>query len=186
LSLLKFARLDEVRGWVFIVGILVVVTLTIAIPYAIAAKDAKRPVQQLELTRLTLPPGISLSDLTPGTVKDIIDADSINVVIDGKTTGVRYYGVDAPAGGQKCYREAVDRNKALLAGKSVLLLQDVQEKDGANIARRYVFLPDGTSIDATLVAEGVGHASTVEGRYKSDIAGYEDQAKADKRGCLWK
>jgi micrococcal nuclease len=177
--------MKEMPGWAFMISIVAVVSLTIAIPYLIAAKDAQRPALQSVPVTLALPAGASLSSLQQGTVKEIIDGDSMNVIIDGKTTGIRFYGVDTPMAGQRCYREAEDRTKTLL-GQKVLLLPDAQEKDKDNIALRYVFTPDGVSIDATLVAEGFGHASGVEGQYRSQIAGYETQAQQAKRGCLWK
>jgi len=177
-------QLREIPGWAFILGVVLAVTIAVAVPYLIAAKDAQRPALQEVAVKPPLPPGTTLDTLERGTVKDIIDADSINVIIDGKTYGVRYYGVDGPLAGQRCYREAVDRNRKL-AGKEVLLLPDAQDKDPNNIMLRYVFTPDGTSVDATLVAEGFGHASGTQGRYTQDIAGYEEQAKSAKRGCLW-
>jgi micrococcal nuclease len=177
--------MKEMPGWAFMISIIAVVSLTIAIPYLIAAKDAQRPALQSVPVTLTLPSGTTLSSLQEGTVKEIIDGDSMNVIIDGKTTGIRLYGVDTPAAGQRCFREAEDRTMKLV-GKKVLLLPDTQEKDKNNIALRYVFTPEGVSIDATLVAEGFGHASSVDGQYRSQIAGYETQAQEAKRGCLWK
>ena len=52
--------------------------------------------------------------------------------------------------------------------------------------RRYVFLPDGTSIDATLVAEGFGQAWTTDGQYRDQIVALQAEAQAAGRGCLWK
>lgn len=174
----------EIPGWAFILGVGLAVTVAVLVPYLIAAGDAQRPALQEVRVKLPLPPGTSLESLERGTIKDIIDADSINVIIDGRTYGIRYYGSDGPLAGQRCYREAVDRNRKLV-GKEVLLLADAQDKDKNNILMRYVFTPDGTSVDATLVAEGFSHASGVQGRFTSDIAALEEQAKADKRGCLW-
>ncbi|HLF77777.1 MAG TPA: thermonuclease family protein, partial [Dehalococcoidia bacterium] len=98
---------------------------------------------------------------------------------------IRYYGVDTPERGDKCYREAQDRNMALV-GKEVLLLEDARDEDRFGRTLRYVFLPDGTSLDATLVAEGFGHAWTRDGRYKEEIVALQLEAEAGGRGCLWK
>ncbi|HEX5141459.1 MAG TPA: nuclease, partial [Dehalococcoidia bacterium] len=51
---------------------------------------------------------------------------------------------------------------------------------------RYVFLEDGTSVDATLVAEGFGEAWRQDGRYRDQIVDLEAGARAAHRGCLWK
>jgi endonuclease YncB( thermonuclease family) len=83
---------------------------------------------------------------------------------------VRYFGVDTPERDEPCYREAVDRNQLLL-GSHVYLLPDSRERDDGGRLLRYVFLPDGRSLDATLVAEGFGMAWR--------------EAEAAGRGCLW-
>ena len=132
---------------------------------------------------LILPPGTSLANLKEGTVNDVIDGDTIDVSIDGKVVRIRYYGVDTPERGDKCYREATDRNRHLVADK-VLLLPDARDKDTYDRTLRYVFRPDGTSVDATLVSEGFGHAWRQDGRYKQDILGLED-AGADAEPRLF-
>ena len=49
-----------------------------------------------------------------------------------------------------------------------------------------MFAVDGTSVDATLVAEGYGHAWTQDGYFKEQIIALEDAAQKADRGCLWK
>jgi hypothetical protein len=44
--------------------------------------------------------------LEQATVVKVIDGDTIDVLIDGKQQRVRYYGIDAPEEGEKCYQEA--------------------------------------------------------------------------------
>ena len=68
----------------------------------------------------------------------------------------------------------------------MLLLPDARNQDRYQRLLRYIFLPDGTSVDATLVAEGFGHAWRQDGRYKGDIVKLEDDARTNDRGCLWK
>ena len=153
---------------------------------AIGAGDAaKRPAAEPVLTRLTLPSGTNIADLRKVDVVKVIDGDTIDVKIDGKTQRVRYYGVDTPERGDRCFREATDRNEHLI-GSSVLLLPDARNQDRYERLLRYIFLPDGTSVDATLVAEGFGHAWRQDGRYKGEIVALEDQARTADRGCLWK
>jgi endonuclease YncB( thermonuclease family) len=128
---------------------------------------------------------MSLDELEAAEVHEIVDGDTIDVLIEGRLWRVRYFGVDTPERGDRCFREATDRN-TLLIGEKVLLLPDERDEDSFGRLLRYVFLEDGTSIDATLVAEGFGWAWTRDGRYRDEIAALEDEAEAAGRGCLWK
>src|SRR3989304_4833577 len=67
--------------------------------------------------RLTLPPGTSLDDLKEARVEEVLDGDTIDVILDGRLTRVRYYGVDTPERGDRCFREATDRNESLVGGR---------------------------------------------------------------------
>ena len=129
--------------------------------------------------------GAKLSASEQVEVVKVVDGDTIDVKLDGKTQRIRYYGVDTPERGQHCFREATDRNEHLV-GTTVLLLPDARNQDRYQRLLRYIFLADGTSVDATLVAEGFGHAWRQDGRYKPDIIAMEDQARTANRGCLWK
>jgi len=92
---------------------------------------------------------------------------------------------DTPEAGERCFREASDRN-AMLVGRKVYLLGDARDHDDFGRLLRYVFLANGQSVDATLVAEGFGHAWTRDGRYKNQIIPLEAEAQSAHRGCLWK
>jgi micrococcal nuclease len=178
-------RLPGRRGSLFVLALIVFVSLMAGIPYAIAGKDARRPAQEDQLIHLTLPASASLESLARARVEKIIDGDTIDISLGGKTVRVRYYGVDTPERGDKCFREATDRNESLV-GKEVLLLPDARDTDRFGRLLRYIFLQDGTSVDATLVAEGFGRAWTEDGRYKGEIMGIEGEARASERGCLWR
>jgi micrococcal nuclease len=132
-----------------------------------------------------LPAGFTLESLQSVEVDEVIDGDTIDVRIGGIKTRIRYFGVDTPERGDSCYREATDRNETLL-GDTVLLLPDARTEDDFGRLLRYVFLPDGTSVDATLVAEGFGAAWTRDGRYRDEIVALEREARDGGRGCLWK
>jgi micrococcal nuclease len=173
------------RGWLVVLALLAIVTSAAALPYLIAGEDAQRPPLNAQPTHLTLPPGMTLATLQRAEVEEIIDGDTIDVRIDGREVRVRYFGVDTPERGDRCFREATDRNEQLL-GKTVLLLPDARTEDNFGRLLRYVFLEDGTSVDATLVAEGFGRAWARDGRYRDEIVQLEDEAEAAGRGCLWK
>jgi len=150
-----------------------------------AGESLRRPLIDEQPSALALPPGVSLSDLQTADVERVIDGDTIDVTIDGTLWRVRYFGVDTPERGDRCFREATDRNTQLI-GEEVLLLPDQRDEDEFGRLLRYVFTADGTSVDATLVAEGFGYAWTRDGRYKEAIISLEDDAEAAGRGCLWK
>lgn len=172
--------------WLVVFIALAVGTVAMVALVAVGAGDAaKRPPADPVPIRLTLPAGTKLEDLRKVEVVKVIDGDTIDVKIDGKTQRIRYYGVDTPERGDRCFREATDRNQHLI-GSTVLLLPDARNQDRYERLLRYIFLPDGTSVDATLVAEGFGHAWRQDGRYKGEIVSLEDQARTADRGCLWK
>jgi endonuclease YncB( thermonuclease family) len=173
------------RGWLKILVFIALISALISLPYLIAKDDLKRPPLDAQLTALTLPPGITLQELQSADVEEVIDGDTIDVLINGIKNRVRYFGVDTPERGQICFREATDRNSMLL-GDTVLLLPAVRTEDEFGRLLRYVFLPDGTSVDATLVAEGFGHAWNRDGQYRDQIIGLENEAQGAGRGCLWK
>ncbi len=173
------------RGWTYVLALIATVSLIAGIPYAIASKDARRPALEARPITLSLPAGMSLANLEEARVEEVIDGDTIDVRLDGKSVRVRYYGVDTPERGDRCFREATDRNEALVGGR-VLLLADARDEDAFGRELRYVFTPDGVSVDATLVAEGFGLAWRQDGRYRGEIIYFEDGAKAARRGCLWR
>jgi endonuclease YncB( thermonuclease family) len=173
------------RGWLKITIFIALVVVVISLPYLIASGDLKRPPVDEQLTTLPLPPGYTLEALQEAEVEAVIDGDTIDVLIDGILYRVRYFGVDTPERGRLCYREALDRNGQLL-GDTIYLLPDVRTEDDFGRLLRYVFLPDGTSVDATLVAEGFGEAWRRDGQYRDQIVELEDEAQAAGRGCLWK
>ncbi len=174
------------RGWLVVLVVLAIGTGVAGLPYFIAGEDALRPPLAPQPTLLTLPPGFSLDSLQRAELEEIIDGDTIDVRIDGRKLRVRYFGVDTPERGDRCFREATDRNEQLLGKTVLLLLPDARTEDSFGRLLRYVFLEDGTSVDATLVAEGFGWAWTQDGLYRDQIVQLEDAAEAAARGCLWK
>jgi endonuclease YncB( thermonuclease family) len=172
-------------GWLTVLALVAIVSVVAGLPYAVASKDARRPESEPVLTSLTLPAGVTLASLEKGRVEKIVDGDTIDIRLDGRLVRLRYYGVDTPERGSRCFREATDRNETLV-GKEVLLLPDARDQDRFGRLLRYVFLADGTSVDATLVAEGFGLAWPEDGRYRPEITQLQSEAEQADRGCLWK
>lgn len=113
-------------------------------------------------------------------VEYVIDGDTIDVVLDGREYRVRYIGVDAPEGYEPYYRESTDFNRQLLEEKTVILVRDVSETDEYGRLLRYVYLPDGTFVNAELIANGWARLVT----FPPDVAqtDYLRQLQSTARG----
>jgi micrococcal nuclease len=97
-----------------------------------------------------------------GKVVDVIDGDTITVLLDGLVVKVKYIGVDAPESVSRLEylgKEARDRNRELVFGRDVLLYKDVSDRDRFDRILRYVFV-DNKFINYELV--GQGYASALE------------------------
>ena len=113
----------------------------------------------------TLGIGVACGNTDSGTFEDVL----VVRVIDGDTVElengdrVRYLGIDTPETVHpdkpvECYGpEATERNKELVEGKTVSLLQDGPDRDGYDRLLRYVFV-DGTFVNGDLVWGGYAYA----------------------------
>jgi len=119
------------------------------------------------------------------TVTRVIDGDTIDVSISGKIYRVRYIGMNTPEIGKPYYQEATDKNKELVAGKTVLLIKDVSETDEYGRLLRYVYVGD-LFVDAELVRLGYAPATPYppDIKYKTYLKSLEEQAKAMNLG-MW-
>lgn len=122
-------------------------------------------------------------------VVDVVDGDTIRVVIDGREYSVRYIGMDAPEttfGKSEPYgRLATDLNRQLVGGKTVELVKDVSETDRYGRLLRYVYMGD-TFVNAEIVRQGYAHsASFPPDISKQDVLlQAEREARENNRG-LW-
>jgi endonuclease YncB( thermonuclease family) len=129
-------------------------------------------------------PHPNLQSLELATVVNVIDGDTIDVLIGGEQHRVRYYGIDAPEEGEKCYQEATERNRELV-GTVVRLERDTRDEDEYGRLLRYVFTNEGISVDAALVGEGLAKARREDGRYLTRLTILETHAQQEGIGCLW-
>ena len=127
----------------------------------------------------------------PAPVRRVIDAATIEVILNNTPTLVRYLGVDAPVG-DACYAaQAAAANKALVSGKLVRLEKDITDTDADGRLLRYVYVLDGRMASEQLLGAGLARATGVEPDIKhfGDLAVQEAQAMAAKRGgwarCGW-
>lgn len=124
-------------------------------------------------------PGAVLVD-----VVKIVDGDTIDVRAADTELRVRFYGVDTPERGDRCFKEATERTRAL-AGSRVQLVPDARLQDSFKRELRYVYTADGESIDAALVREGLALAWREDGTQRLALIALEEQARIARTGCLW-
>ncbi len=144
-------------------------------------------------TGATLEPSSSPTPtgLEDAVVINVVDGDTIDVLIGGRKLRVRYIGIDTPETVDprrpvECFgREASERNRELVEGMTVGLERDVSETDQYGRLLRYVWA-NGEMVNATLVEEGYASAGTYppDVRYAELFATLETQARAASRG-LW-
>lgn len=132
--------------------------------------------------------------LQPYFVVGVIDGDTIKVLIGPKVQTVRLLGIDTPEVStpftkEECFgKEASFETKKLLLNKTVFLLKDrkAPEKDQYGRILRYVFLSDGTFINAKLIKEGYAFLDIYQPiEFARYFAQLEQEAKNNKLG-LWK
>ncbi len=101
---------------------------------------------------------------------------------------VRYVGVDTPEihhpmkGVERAGKEASEANRKLVDGKTVRLEFDVQEQDRYGRLLAYVYLEDGTFVNAWLVEYGYAQVMTVPPNVKHQELFLKLQREAREAG----
>lgn len=163
------------------------ITLTTIIALVVAiisvVKFSPAPVQE---TILASQPGL-------WHVTKAVDGDTLNVQMGDQKETVRLLGIDTPETHDprkpvQCFGEAAAAHtKALLEGKDVRLEPDPTDSDRDKYHRllRYVYLPDGTLVNAELVRDGYAFAYVIFPLVKLDeFKALEAEARDNNRG-LW-
>ena len=139
-------------------------------------------------------PVASQSDSSTVQVVRVIDGDTIEVCcVFGDRVKVRYIGVDTPETHHPMRRvephgkEAAEANRKLVDGKTVRLEFDVQQLDRYGRTLAYVYLEDGTFVNAWLVENGYAMVMTVPPNVKHQelFLKLQREAREARRG-LWK
>jgi len=122
------------------------------------------------------------------TVKRVIDGDTI-VLENGER--VRLIGVDTPESVhpnkpvEYFAKEASAFTKNMVEGKKVKLEYDWQRKDRYGRILAYVYLEDGTHLNAEIIKQGFGFAYTkYPFKYLEEFREYERKAREEEKG-LW-
>jgi micrococcal nuclease len=118
----------------------------------------------------------------------VVDGDTI-ILSNGEK--VRLIGVDTPETVRpntpvEYYgKEASAFTKKMVEGKPVRLEYDWQQRDKYGRLLAYVYLMDGTFLNAEIIKQGYGHAYTrFPFKYLDQFRKYEKEAREAKRG-LW-
>lgn len=125
-------------------------------------------------------------------VVEIVDGDTIRVEIDGQTYTIRYIGVDTPETKHPekpvewMGPQATEANRELVGGETVILEKDVSETDQYGRLLRYVWLLDGTFVNAELVRQGYAQAVSYppDVKYQDRFRDLQQEAAEAGRG-LW-
>ena len=126
-------------------------------------------------------------------VTSIIDGDTIRAKVGGIIEKIRLLAIDTPETKDprkpvQCFgREATEKLTGLLENKVVLLEEDASQGSRDKYGRllRYVYLVDGTNINATMVKEGYAFAYRKYPTKQLDqMIELENTAKGNQAG-LW-
>ena len=121
----------------------------------------------------------------------VIDGDTIVVEMNGKEERVRLIGVDTPETVhpekpvEYFGKEASEFTKSMVEGKRVRLEYDWQDRDKYGRLLAYVYLEDGTFLNAEIIKQGFGFAYTrYPFKFLEEFRQYEREAKENGKG-LW-
>lgn len=180
------------RNNYIIIGILVIVFLIIYVFLFNLSEKRIQSTQSEGSTSSIL--GISTTSARLLDVVKVVDGDTIDVSIDGKTQRIRLIGINTPETVDprmpvECFgRESSNKAKALLNGMKVYLEADATqgELDKYNRLLRYVFLEDGSDFNLLMIKEGYAYEYTYNLPYKYQSEYKEAQKEAEKaKSGLW-
>ncbi|MFQ5961282.1 MAG: thermonuclease family protein [Candidatus Methylomirabilales bacterium] len=127
-------------------------------------------------------------------VVGVVDGDTIQVCcINERREKVRHIGINTPEtkhpkkGVEYFGKEASEANRKLVEGNTVRLEMDVQQRDRYGRVLAYVYLEDGTFVNAWLVEHGFAQVMTIPPnvRYQDLFLELQQEAREAKRG-LWR
>jgi micrococcal nuclease len=164
----------------------------VALVFAVAALACVRAGESADSSR------------RPGVVRAVLDGDTIDVETRGRTQRVRLIGVDAPEAHDspkldRLVAQGHDRARILalgrrataftrerLLGRAVALELDVETHDRYGRLLAYVWLPDGSLFNATLLADGFARLLTIPPnvRHADEFVRLERAARTARTG-LW-
>jgi micrococcal nuclease len=139
----------------------------------------KKQVGGAAKTAIPIDKSVKVEEGKPVKVARIIDGDTL-VLINGEE--LRYIGIDTPEEFDprkpvQCFAvEAAERNRQLVEGKTITFYKDVNKYDKYGRWLGYIYLEDGTFLNAQLVSEGFAFAYP----YPPDVSQSELIAAAER------
>ena len=119
-----------------------------------------------------------------GIVTRVIDGDTIDVLLNGVNTRIRYLQMNTPERDHPCYRESTQANADLVAGQTVRLVPDKELVDPYDRLLRFIYVGD-VLVNRVLVEQGWAEVVLYppnDARYE-EFKRLEQEAAAAGRGC---
>ena len=134
-------------------------------------------------------PAVTYQSPLEATVEWVADGDTIRLT-NGEP--VRYIGIDSPElhhpykPVQPFAREAREANQRLVEGRRVRLEFDAEQRDRYGRLLAYMYLEDGTFVNAELMRQGCARTLTIRPntRHAEEFRRLEEEARQARRG-LW-
>lgn len=136
------------------------------------------------------PPG----NVEQAAVVDVIDGDTVDVLLNGEEVRLRLIGMDTPetvhpSRPVECFgREASEQARELLDSKTVQLEVDESQSRRDRFGRqlRYIWLPDGRLFNLEMIRQGYAFEYTynVPYKYQAEFQQAQETAREEQRG-LW-
>ena len=116
----------------------------------------------------------------------VVDGDTIIVNLNGTEERLRYIGMDTPETDEPYFDQATEANRLLVDGQTVRLVRDVSDRDRYGRLLRYIYLSDGTFVNAELVRQGWARAAAYppDTAHVDEFAQLEAEAYAARLG-IW-
>lgn len=111
----------------------------------------------------------------PYLVTKVVDGDTVDVIIDGKTERLRFSGINTPETDECYYQEAKDELAKLILNKEVYIQQDKTDRGNYGRLLRYVYVDD-LLVNQHLVENGFAKCYH---KYKDDTSKYELLARSE-------
>ena len=152
------------------------------------------PIVASSITISSSPETVASDSAEIAVVQRVVDGDTIELS-DGRK--VRYIGVDTPelhhpTKSVQCFgKEAMEKNKELVEGKTIKMMKDVSETDRYKRLLRYIWVPSTSSgqdlfVNEYLAREGFAHQSTFppDVKYVELFRKAAEEARVSNKG-LW-
>lgn len=139
-------------------------------------------------------PTATVTPLQNGQVTKVVDGDTIDVYLNGKTVRVRIIGINTPEtvdprSPVECFgKEASNYAKSLLTAKIVTLEPDETQDNVDRYGRllRYVYLPDKSDFGLQMIKNGYAYEYTYDLPYKKQAEYKKAQTDAENKNLgLW-